>query len=316
MQKSKTFKFSFIITIIFVSIVACSPENNSLPSATQIITLKQYQTATMQPTSISILTEAQPTPPPLPTPTPLQYTIQSGDNLSTIAYRFGITLDQIYLANPGISSTLSIGQTINIPSTNQQENESLTLSSEMLPLDLSIPICYPSSTPSLWCLVNIKNNTESTAENITVDFYLYDQNNNLITNQTATTPSNILPPQKSTVASYYFTNLTTIDTVTASLNSAIPSQNTQQRYLVANLNQPQINIDNASQTATIQGTLELSSTPTAYAWVIAIAYNQNHTPIGYRLWEAPQLSQQIPVNFTVYSLAGSIESVEIITESR
>lgn len=59
-----------------------------------------------------------PTPaPPTATPVPIQrYTIQRGDTLNLIAQRFGVTVDQILAANPGLQpEALQIGQEIIIP---------------------------------------------------------------------------------------------------------------------------------------------------------------------------------------------------------
>ncbi len=59
-----------------------------------------------------------PTRTPTSTPTPefIIYTIQAGDNFSSIAQRFGTTVAVIEAANPGVVSTLlQIGQQIRIP---------------------------------------------------------------------------------------------------------------------------------------------------------------------------------------------------------
>lgn len=56
------------------------------------------------------------TPAPAPTRGTIQYTVQSGDTLSGIAKRFGVTTQQIIAATPGLNpDRLSIGQTLNIP---------------------------------------------------------------------------------------------------------------------------------------------------------------------------------------------------------
>ncbi|MFQ5859779.1 MAG: LysM domain-containing protein [Anaerolineae bacterium] len=59
-----------------------------------------------------------PTATPTATPTPefIIYTIQAGDNFSSIALRFGTSVAAIEAVNPGVSSTnLQIGQEIRIP---------------------------------------------------------------------------------------------------------------------------------------------------------------------------------------------------------
>src|SRR5204862_8091814 len=46
-----------------------------------------------------------------------KYTIESGDTFTSIAAKFGISVQAIEAANPGVNpNTLKIGQVINIPS--------------------------------------------------------------------------------------------------------------------------------------------------------------------------------------------------------
>jgi LysM repeat protein len=67
--------------------------------------------------------QATPTRTPVPTPTKLSgtYRVQSGDTLLGIAYRAGVTLDQILLVNLTIKdpNKLALGQIINIPAEGQ-----------------------------------------------------------------------------------------------------------------------------------------------------------------------------------------------------
>lgn len=317
MQKIKNVLFFFIIAFIFVSFTSCNSNSSHAPQSTEAITLLTYQTPTFIPTALLIPTEPQPTLPPLPSPTPYQYTIQSGDNLSSIALRFNVTLDQIYLSNPNISpNTLSIGQIITIPNSTNDNTQTNALSTEILPLDFSTPICYPNKSNSSWCFVKITNNTSSVAENISLIFYIFDKNNNLITSQIATTPSNILPTQSSTIASYYFSNISNIENINVSLESAIPSQNSSQRYITSNFIQSQLVLSENKNFAQIQGTLQNDSIPTSYSWLIAIAYDKENNPVGYKHWESSDLLQEYPIDITVFSVGGAIDKIEFLTEAR
>jgi len=51
----------------------------------------------------------------LASPTPFLYVVQSGDNLSTIAQTFGVTVEAIMAANNLTSDRLSVGQILIIP---------------------------------------------------------------------------------------------------------------------------------------------------------------------------------------------------------
>jgi nucleoid-associated protein YgaU len=65
--------------------------------------------------------EGSPTAPPSPTasplPTPQQYTVVSGDTLTSIAAQFGVTVDEVLAANPQIGDpdALQIGDVLTIP---------------------------------------------------------------------------------------------------------------------------------------------------------------------------------------------------------
>ncbi len=63
---------------------------------------------------------AEPTPPPQPPPAPAtEYKVLAGDNLTTIARKFHVSLRALEDANPGIEPTkLKIGQTLHIPAAN------------------------------------------------------------------------------------------------------------------------------------------------------------------------------------------------------
>jgi LysM repeat protein len=79
------------------------------------------------PTEAPIIDTPTPEPPP-PEPTPgslgQTYTVQSGDIPETIAAQFGITVDALLAANPGINpNNLQVGQVLIIPSAPPAEGE-------------------------------------------------------------------------------------------------------------------------------------------------------------------------------------------------
>lgn len=65
------------------------------------------------------IAEPNPQPPvanPTPTPAATEYTISTGDNLSSLAKRFHVSVKALMDANPGIQPTrLKVGQKINVP---------------------------------------------------------------------------------------------------------------------------------------------------------------------------------------------------------
>ncbi len=104
-----------------------------VPTATQAATPSPSPTSSPTPTSTPTPTETPaptPTPSPIPTatptvtasPTPIVYVVQQGDTLSRIAQRFGVSVDELRLANRLTSDILRVGQELVIP----REGESIT----------------------------------------------------------------------------------------------------------------------------------------------------------------------------------------------
>ncbi|WP_053075035.1 muramidase family protein [Ornithinibacillus californiensis] len=72
--------------------------------------------------SIPTSGEVVPTPPPTPAPTvtSTSHTVETGDTLWGIANRYGTTVDALKQANQLASNVLQIGQTLTIPTSNQE----------------------------------------------------------------------------------------------------------------------------------------------------------------------------------------------------
>ncbi len=93
---------------------SATPSPSPSPSPTRTFTLPPTPTAT--PTSTPRATDT-PSPRPKPSPTFTSYVVKTGDTLSAIARRFGVTLQAILAANPDITDPRHIraGQIILIP---------------------------------------------------------------------------------------------------------------------------------------------------------------------------------------------------------
>ncbi|UCH58976.1 MAG: LysM peptidoglycan-binding domain-containing protein [Anaerolineales bacterium] len=80
---------------------------------TQTPTLTFTATVTITPTPVTPI----PTDTPIPTPTPFSYRVAAGDNCSSIAFAFGVSIQSIVLLNdlPAACDTLFEGQNLLIP---------------------------------------------------------------------------------------------------------------------------------------------------------------------------------------------------------
>src|SRR5262245_9892483 len=92
---------------------ACAPQpTQSVPSKIDLI---PFGTSTQSPTQTPEGLVAAETP--LPSPTPFTYTVQMGDTISSIALKFGVSIDDLQAANPEIlPNAMSVGTILKIPS--------------------------------------------------------------------------------------------------------------------------------------------------------------------------------------------------------
>lgn len=131
--------------------------------------------ATPLPTGTLIPRPTEPPPTPRPTATPVVHVIEPGDTLLGIAARFGASVDEIMLANPGLSpQLLQIGQRITIP-TGGQDPSAISLLPAPTPLPLRITGLGLYRTPvgGLWALGEVFNDTGHPVEEVQVSVDLY-----------------------------------------------------------------------------------------------------------------------------------------------
>jgi LysM repeat protein len=134
-----------------------------------------------------------PTDSPTPTPTPIIYVLKQGDNLWTIAWEFGVSVDALQEIN-GIADprTLQIGQELVIP----REEESLVAPSTPtptpVPLELVNPGFYKTPTGGLWCLGEVWNQSGADAELVQVTVVLFDADRRVLMERSTFTALDIV----------------------------------------------------------------------------------------------------------------------------
>src|SRR5512141_2242195 len=178
----------YLVVFIFL-LTACAPQQTS--SAPSSVNLIPFLTSTQSPSQTPEPLVAAETP--LPSPTPFTYTIKSGDTISSIALKFGVSMDNLQAANPEISpNTMSIGQVIKIPS--NPDNPSGEPTPTPAPFIVQQIECYPTADKGMWCFVLVHNDFSDFMENVSAQVTLVDLKNKTVASQTALLPLNILPP--------------------------------------------------------------------------------------------------------------------------
>lgn len=258
---------------------------------------------------------------PLPTPTPFAYTVQAGDTISSIALKFGVSMDDLQAANPEISpNAMSVGQVINIPSNSENP------SGEPTPTPAAFTIqqieCYPTADKGMWCFVLVHNDFSDFMENVTAQVTLIDAENVVLASQTALLPLNILPPNTSLPLTVFFPPEIPFDAKPqVQVLTAIRLLPNDERYLPATINNAlvQVNADGRSARVTGQILLLSDAGDARQVWVAATAYDQTGRVVGVRRWEWDDglaAGGSLPFEFSVFSLGGRIERVEFAVEAR
>lgn len=295
------------------TIISCS---GNAETVTDLAPSVPYQTITPSefPTVIPSLTGIT-----LPTPTTFIHTVIQGDTLSGIAGRYGISLEALLAANPGIQpAALSVGSTLIIPTGSEIPGEPTRSSA---PLPVQQVHCWSETDGGLWCFALVHNEYAETLENLSAQFTLLDANGQELTSQTVSALLNTLPlGQSMPLAVHFSPPVETNVTVRVQVLTAIRLLPGDTRYLPVLPDNTLVSVQASGQTAHVTGRIILTDAGTANSlWVLATAYDSAGSVVGVRRWESRSaLGQDAPVsfNFFVYSVGPAIDRVEFLAEAR
>jgi len=308
---------TLLLSSFFLLLAACtSPAIDSTPRPG---TLLPFATSTRSPsqTPAGLVTAET----PLPSPTPFTYTVGQGDTISSIALKFGVSMDDLQAANPEISpNTMSIGQVIRIPS--DPANPSGEPTPTPAPFTIRQIECYPTADQGMWCFVLVHNDFSNFMENVSAQVTLVDSNQTTLGSQTALLPLNILPPNTSLPLAVFFPAVIPFDAQPqVQVLTGIRLLADDERYLPAAVNSTlvQVNADGRSAQVRGQVLLPASAQPAHQVWVAGTAYDAVGRVVGFRRWESSgglAAGGSLPFEFTVSSLGGRIARVEFAVEAR
>ena len=258
---------------------------------------------------------------PLPSPTPFAYEVQAGDTLSQIAERFGVSLDALTAANPGVSpNSMSIGMTLNIPS--DPANPTGASTSTPVPAPVKQIECYPTADKGMWCFVLVHNDMPDVLENISGQVTLVDEGGQNLVSAQAFSPLNILPSGASLPLMVFFPPYIPANArPQAQILTGIRLLPDDARYLPSSVQNTLVQVDSSGRSAQVSGTVRLpeDSAPASVVWVAAVAYDNAGRIVGVRRWESTAgipAGDSMQFGFEVSSLAGEIENVEFVVEVR
>lgn len=317
MRRTLLSMLSILLSSFLFLLTSCaSQETDSTPlSSTLIPFVTSTQSLSQTPEG---LVTAQT---PLPGPTPFTYTIQSGDTISSIALKFGVSMDDLQAANPEISpNAMSIGQALKIPS--NPDNPS----GETTPTPASFTVqqieCYPTADKGMWCFVLVHNDFSDFMENVSAQMTLIDENNTTLASQTAWLPLNVLPPNTSLPLAVFFPPEIPFDAKPqVQVLTAIRLLPNDERYLPATINNTLVQVNADGRTTRVSGMVLLPNQAKAASqvWVVGTAYDDVGHVVGVRRWEwnnGLAAGGSLPFEFMISSIGGTIARVEFAVEAR
>ncbi|MCI0551920.1 MAG: LysM peptidoglycan-binding domain-containing protein [Anaerolineae bacterium] len=308
----------YLLRVAFIlSSTACAPQ--PADSTPQPLTLIPFVTSTQNPSQTPEGLVAAETP--LPSPTPFTYIVQTGDTISGIALKFGVSIDDLQAANPEISpNAMSVGTVLNIPS--NPDNPS----GEPTPTPASFSVqqieCYPTAAKGMWCFVLVHNDFSDFIENVSAQVTLVDSNNATLASQTALLPLNILPPNTSLPLAVFFPpDIPTNAKPQVQVLTAIRLLPNDERYLPATIHNTLVEVNAEGHSAQVSGLVlsQSQATDATQVWVAATAYDDDGRVVGVRRWEsntALPAGGSLPFEFMLSSIGGRIARVEFAVEAR
>jgi LysM repeat protein len=130
--------------------------------------------------------------------------VKKGDTMLGIAFRYGITLDQLQAANPKVNPRiLSVGTVLVIP-VRSVATEGVVLTPAPFPAKLGAMRCFPVDSEGVWCLGAVTNDQGQAMENISVWLTLYSPDGQALASQPAIPPLNLLLPGRSLPVMAFF----------------------------------------------------------------------------------------------------------------
>jgi LysM repeat protein len=287
---------------------------------------------------------------PAPTATPFLHTITNDDTLLGIAFKYGISLEQLEAANPGVDPHfLTVGKTLVIPI--EGEDPAFQATPTPVGVNTASPTCYPTAEGGAWCFLLVNNPMPQAVENLSALISLYSRTGEPLVAKEAIAPLNRLASDAAIpLAAYFEPPLPGEFIAQAQLLSAITIADSDNRYLPASAQMEVQEISPDGLQAHLEGTIitgTFETTATQHlpqvAWAAAVAYDSAGNVVGMRKWEASQAeacaiaapaetptgppnqtatprvglaAKCLRFSLDVYSLGPPIDRVEVLVEVR
>ena len=312
-----------LVSAVLVWILAgCGVDRIVTPiNVTKPVSLVPYATPTASLTPENTpSTQENPTQLPTPTPTPMVYTIVEGDTMLAIAFRHGISLEELQSANPDVNARLLVlGTELIIPLGDMIPSNPVTTTP--IPIQISDTKCYPAPD-GVWCFVSIRNDRNRPLENISAQVVLQNSSGEYIVDGIAIGVINLLPVGEELPLVVFIPGRFPTDfSASAQILTVQPLPKNDERYLNAWLEVEQVEISKSGGRAQVLGSIGLpaKSQLGSQVWILVVAYDKEGNVVGIRKTEQlgsfePGSSKDYVIE--VFSLDSPIDEVDAFVEVR
>ena len=305
-----------LFVILGILLVSCSqPTFQPTPTIKPTGVLTPFHTIT--PSPVISATRAMVTIPftPAPTQTPFTHTVIKGETMLGIAFQYGISLGDLQAANPAVDPHfLSVGTQLVIP-INGEIPETMPTPTPVL-VEWQQPDCYLTGDGGAWCILSVRNQLETDVENISAWIGLFTPQGTNIAGQVAYSAVNILRAGDTMpLMSYFPAPIPEGFEAQGEILSGLAVAGDDTRYIDLEANIQRVDISTDGMQAVVSGEVVLPNDipQPSQLWALIVAYDSNGNIVGARRWES---SGEAQFTLPVYSIAGKIDHVEVLTDAR
>ena len=312
--------FAFLLLLAGCATSTANPTPIAGPSE---VALTRYVMETLTPTvTASPANAPTATLAPTQTPTPRPYSVKDNDTMIGIAFRNGLTLDELKSANPGVDPyTLSVGMTLYIPAPANSSATSQAPTPTPAALVIGNVQCLATATGGSYCFAVVSNGHDFDLGNVSAEFRLTNPSDGEVLTRPATLPVSRLSTGSAIVVFAYFAPPVfanpgvVLQLLTASQSVADPA-----KHAAASITDPvtQIAADGASATINGEAAVAADSLDANTVWVTAAAFDTKGSVVGVRrveLTDGVKAGETGRFDLIVYSLGGKIEKVEVFIDT-
>jgi len=317
------FRSSALYAVIGLLVTGCLPAQSAAPEPEAILT--PFFTST-PPEAAAAPAQPTATPQPEPTATPeaLIHIVALQETISSIALRYGVSMDAVIAANPDVDPrALTVGTELVIPGVSPES--AFDPRAESLALEVGEAVCQSTPEGGLWCAALVSNPLNRSAEGVIVAFTVSDGDNQTLTQNVPALLNRLDPGQTLPVVAYFPPPAPRAVGATVELIAALPLEAGVREYFEISLQNQRVITQGRSARATVQVVLPgADKMPTAEPfnlWIAAAAYDAQGGLIGARRVERQlnveeiSAGEPLEVSLLVYSAAGEIDSVRVSAEA-